>query len=434
MGRRRDSQGVVLLDDGEVVEANVAAQSLLDASLTNGTALSELASGLASLLDETPPTAKTVEMGGQLVLARLESLGDTRLLLLTEPTTERRDAILDALPAQCVVLDESGRISFADSAFEELIGREPGTLSDAQLVDHIHPEDTGSVEAAIATLVSEADNDHRFEFRVQNAEGEWRVLEADGRNLLDTPPLSGIVLVCRDVTERKQREHVLKEQNKRLEEFAEIVSHDLRSPLQVAAGHLEQAAATGSEDSFEKVRQAHDRIDTIIGDVLTLAKQGKSVQETQQVSIAEIAEEAWNTVDTKSMALEIEQDKELDADPDRLQQLFENLFRNAAEHAGEDATVTVGPVDPMHTSTRIKEKLPTGFYVADNGDGIPEEDHGSVFDSGFTTESDGTGLGLSIVAQIAEAHQWDPEATDSRDGGARFEFTEKVDGDTLKPE
>ena len=81
------------------------------------------------------------------------------------------------------------------------------------------------------------------------------------------------------------------------------------------------------------------------------------------------------------------------------------------EHGG-DVTVVVGPLVDGE-----------GFFVADDGPGIPEADREAIFDVGVTTRDSGTGVGLSIVETVAEAHGWSVAVTESADGGARFEFT-----------
>ena len=63
-----------------------------------------------------------------------------------------------------------------------------------------------------------------------------------------------------------------------------------------------------------------------------------------------------------------------------------------------------------------------GFYVADDGPGIPESDCESVFDPGYTTREEGTGFGLAIVAETVAAHGWKIQVTESETGGARFEI------------
>jgi len=90
--------------------------------------------------------------------------------------------------------------------------------------------------------------------------------------------------------------------------------------------------------------------------------------------------------------------------------LFENLFRNAVEH-GDGPVVTVGRLDNSEC----------GFYVADDGPGIPSEERENVFEPGYSSHEHGTGLGLSIVKRIAECHDWTVEAKNGCAGG-RFEF------------
>ena len=68
-------------------------------------------------------------------------------------------------------------------------------------------------------------------------------------------------------------------------------------------------------------------------------------------------------------------------------------------------------------------ELADGFYVADDGPGIPEADRGDVFDAGYSTAVEGTGFGLSIVKQVADAHGWTVSVGSGAEGGARFEFT-----------
>jgi PAS domain S-box-containing protein len=237
------------------------------------------------------------------------------------------------------------------------------------------------------------------------------------RRVIDgTPHNFGTI---RDISERRARERELERQNERLDSFAGIVSHDLRNPLNVAKSYLQVAREDVDSDELEMVGSALDRMEILVRDLLTLARNGVTVDDPDVVSLRGVATAAWRSVDTGPLGFELEDDRLLLASESRLQQLFENLFRNAVEHTdpetrpdaeSDPVTVRVAPTDD-------------GFYVADDGPGIPADDRDIVFDAGVTTHDDGTGFGLAIVESIAEAHGWTVTIAASADGGARFEFS-----------
>lgn len=144
--------------------------------------------------------------------------------------------------------------------------------------------------------------------------------------------------------------------------------------------------------------------------MLTLARQGATIDETEVVRLDSTAQKAWTNVDTVDATLEIAADGAIEADQSRLVQLFENLYRNAIEHGGKAVTVTVG-------------RLNAGFYIEDTGPEIPAETYDEIFENGYATNKDGTGFGLPIVKRVAEAHEWEITATEGSMGGARFEIT-----------
>ncbi len=218
-------------------------------------------------------------------------------------------------------------------------------------------------------------------------------------------------------TEREQSRETLEAQNDRLQEFTSVVSHDLRNPLNVAQGALE-LAEDGDRSQLEACEEALDRMEPLIEELRSLAEQGATTAELEPVSVQDRATRAWSMVDTGGAVLELDGDQWVRADPDRLQQLLENLFRNALDHGipeggtSDDLTVAVGACEDAD-----------GFYVADTGRGIPADERDAVFDIGFTTAEDGTGFGLGIVERVADAHDWNLKATASESGGARFEVT-----------
>jgi signal transduction histidine kinase len=238
----------------------------------------------------------------------------------------------------------------------------------------------------------------------------------------------GYAMVLRDVTERIAQRRALESQNERLEQFAGVVSHDLRNPLSVIDGYIELAQETGDVDRLDAARRGVERMETLIDDLLRLAREGRAIDETEPVSLARCSREAWRGVDTTGAALVVETDSVVEADPSRLRQALENLFRNSVEHGSAGGRPQTGDAaehdSPEVTVTVTVGDLTNGFYVADDGPGIPDGAHERVFELGETSSEDGTGFGLAIVERIVDAHGWEVVATAGEDGGARFEVTE----------
>jgi signal transduction histidine kinase len=168
-------------------------------------------------------------------------------------------------------------------------------------------------------------------------------------------------------------------------------------------------------------------MESIVEDTLTLARQGDTVGETEQCVVSDVVGQCWGMVETHDANLEIADRFWLQADRDRLRHVFENLFRNAVEHgstSSHSSSTREDAIEHGTPSTTVRVgRLPDGFYVEDDGPGIPPERRESVFEPGETTTRDGTGFGLSIVKRVVEAHGWQIAITEGTDGGARFEIT-----------
>ncbi|PSP45610.1 histidine kinase, partial [Halobacteriales archaeon QH_6_66_25] len=283
--------------------------------------------------------------------------------------------------------------------------------------------------------------------------GEWGVFQgysaevgAFDENDLEVAEL--LAAHARAALDRIEREYELKRKNERLEQFTSFVSHDLKNPLNVADLRLELAMEDCDSEHLRDVAVALDRMETLTDDLLTLAKAGQRVDDVEPIHLATLARTCWQTVRTAGATLELETDQTVLADRTRLQQLLENLIRNAVEH-GSTSPRSHAPEDAVeHGSTSRQPEaedavehgtsdaeegesdvtvtigaLAGGFYVSDNGRGIPEADRDSIFEHGYSTADGGTGFGLAIVADIVEAHDWSIMVTDSDAGGARFEIT-----------
>jgi len=325
---------------------------------------------------------------------------------------EKHETIIEALTDAVYVLDEEGRFTYVSDELVDLVGYDRETMlgSTPSLI-----KDEDAVERAEhhlgRLLSSDGPETVTFEVTLQPRDGDpIRCEDHMGVLPYEGNQFNGSVGTLRDITERKERERELERQNARLEEFASVVSHDLRNPLNVAEGRIELAQEECDSEHLDSVEDALKRSQMLIADLLMLAREGTRVSDVETINLNAITERCWRNVATDGATLRVETDWRLRADQSRFQQLLENLYRNAIEHGGDEVTVTVGD-------------LPDGFYIEDDGSGIPEDERGNVFDAGYSTTEDGTGFGLSIVKQIAEGHGWDIRVTDGFNGGARFEFT-----------
>ena len=231
--------------------------------------------------------------------------------------------------------------------------------------------------------------------------------------------ITRLVGVTRNVTDRVERERKLRQQNERLDEFASVISHDLRNPLGVAQGRATLLAEQIESEHLDPVLRNLTRMEAIVEDTLTLARQGNTISETESINLTDLAGKCWATVGTNEATIEIVDETTFQGDPDRLQHVFENLFRNAVEHGGSDVTVRVG----VNGHGNI--------YVEDDGSGIPVEKREEVLEPGHSSARGGTGFGLTIIKRIVEAHGWELSITDGTDGGARFEITMDAQGELV---
>lgn len=329
-----------------------------------------------------------------------------------------RDTALEELPHAVVTLGPDGRVVDHNTVARRYFGVEDGIGLPAREFftdfpeETIHALETGTV-TRFQTGLRTDDGERRFDCTVST-------LGPDGK-------AAGRVIVFSEVTDRIRREQQLLEQRETLSEFANVVSHDIQGPLMELRGTAATAVRTDDVSHVERVLDAADRMDRLVDDLVELAESGQRIDDPTPVSLARVAERAWHAVWTPGSELSIETEQRIEADPDRLQQLLENCFRNAVEHGSgdgnDDAAPDGAPAVPDGSVSVAVRSIPGGFTIDDDGPGVPPEQRGRVFDRGYTSTVDGTGLGLSIVEEIATAHGWSIEVTDAPDGGARFALT-----------
>ncbi|MBV0925175.1 HAMP domain-containing histidine kinase [Halomicroarcula limicola] len=241
---------------------------------------------------------------------------------------------------------------------------------------------------------------------------------ADAPQLVDeimTAPVDKAILFRRlsNLLVRRANTRTLMENANRLDRFASMLAHELRNPVTIGQIYSQQLSTDENAEAVEYIGEAFDHLEAMIDILLVLARGHEAVSDPTTIRLADTARAAWDVIDTGDATLVIEVDGAIQADETYIRHFFRNLFENAVEHGGSDVTVTVGA-------------LPAGFYVADDGTGIPPAERESVFEVGYTTASEhgGTGLGLAFVHELADIYDWECTVTESETGGARFEVTD----------
>ncbi|MBV6683651.1 cell wall metabolism sensor histidine kinase WalK [Rossellomorea marisflavi] len=246
--------------------------------------------------------------------------------------------------------------------------------------------------------------------------------------LYNNNTIRGAVAVVRDMTEERRLDKLRKD-------FIANVSHELRTPISMLQGYSEAIVddiAETEEEKKEIARIIYDeslRMGRLVNDLLDLARMeaGHITLHEQSVTIMPFTERVANkfagVAKEKKISIqfesEVERERELSIDPDKIEQVLTNLIDNAIRHTPGGGEVTVS----LNRNTQGYL-----FFVQDTGSGIPEEDLPFVFerfykaDKARTRGKAGTGLGLAIARNIVEAHGGHIQVQSKLDQGTTFTF------------
>lgn len=340
-----------------------------------------------------------------------------------------RQAVIESMDDAVYIVDSEGTIRYTNPPGNRLLGRPLDADAPSEHVSAAFDSRPTLLSCYERATAGESLEDTILTCTI---DGKQRFYDIGVSTVTDSlGEDTGAVVVGRDISEERRRRGQLQvrtarleRQNERLDQFGQYVSHDLRNPIQVASGYVELARETGDLSRLDDIDRALRRMNEMVEDLRELTTVDRDGLDVEQVNVARAAHAAWAHVDTDGATLRVPDNDIILADEDYLLHVFENLFRNSTEHgrpdgAAADADTTLGDGSGFTVTVGTLED---GFFVADDGVGIPEADRDAVLDHGYTTTDGGTGLGMSIVRTIADAHEWSVAVTESDAGGARFEF------------
>ncbi|HNP49824.1 MAG TPA: HAMP domain-containing sensor histidine kinase, partial [Bacteroidia bacterium] len=226
--------------------------------------------------------------------------------------------------------------------------------------------------------------------------------------------VTGIVIIVKDITDRKKAEQILEQQNNRLiktntelDRFVYSTSHDLRAPLTSLLGLINITEDHLREDDTEQkerivmMKKTVSKLDTFIGDILNYSRNARTDLASDTIDFKQIVRECtdhlkyMDVTGDYSLSVNINQESEFVTDKSRLLVILSNMMSNAVKYQDsgkKDRTVDISiQSDTLHAEIRVR----------DNGIGIESNDLDKIFEMFYraTKHSNGSGLGMYIVKE-----------------------------------
>ena len=333
----------------------------------------------------------------------------------------RQDALFDSMIEGVLVLDEAGRVQFANRAFAQMFAT-TGVLRGKALLEAVRLHE-------VAEIVERAGVEDRVvdhELRLSGEPERWLQLNATTMMGADRRRL-GTILVVHDLTRLKKLERTR-------EEFVANVSHELRTPLSLIKGYVE-TLLDGARDNpevavrfLQTIQRNSERLQFLIEDLLTISEleSGRVTLSTRQLSLGSVVDKVFVDLKERAARKEVQLSNEaneitVQADERRIQQVLSNLVDNAIKYGRAGGAVAV--------AARLSDGGLVEVSVRDDGPGIPPEALERVFerfyrvDKARSRDQGGTGLGLSIVKHIVQSHGGEVWAKSEVGKGTTFFFT-----------
>ncbi len=314
------------------------------------------------------------------------------------------------------VVDFNGNILYHNASVHETLGYRSKSLIGKNFFDYILPHELTEFKREFKLSKKKVYNE-KVEFQFLCKDKSYRFLEFNSINLKHKENLDGLILDCRDITQRKRDAAELLRLQKAKEQFLANISHEIRTPINGIAG---MATLLSSEQNPEErqtylnaVKHSAENLKVIINDILDLAaiESGKLKFEKVPFNLADLLPSTVSMFTYQAKEKRIALDFSLDdkanrilvGDPVRLNQILINLIGNAVKftHSGS-ILVNVSVVKEQKGVSWVE------LSVKDTGVGIPTEKLNTIFDSfsqadeSVTRKFGGTGLGLTIVKQLVE--------------------------------
>ncbi len=337
-------------------------------------------------------------------------------------------SFISSLHSGFMMMDNLGRVSFANQAIEDLTGQPSLKLTNRQL-DEIFPE----LKDVLPLELDEKEWERRIEVKISSSEKEDRWVSFSFTTLYNLDnSRNGSIIVTDETTKR----HLLLENLRKSEKLAAVgnlaagIAHEIRNPLASISGSIQMLSAEldldeDNEKLMDIIMREVDRLNQLITDFLAYARPNPISIEF--VNLREIMEDIINLLERRDhempvrFRVEFDPDlKDMFGDSQRIRQVLWNILTNAidATRGMEIPPVVWISMENMTAGDKNAEQI--RIKIRDNGSGMEEERMKHIFDPFFTTKAKGTGLGMSLVFQIVEMHNGEISVSSELGKGTSF--------------
>lgn len=332
------------------------------------------------------------------------------------------------------VVDFAGQILYHNKSVEDVLGYKPGSLLNKNFFDFINKEGLATFRKNFSASTRRHYSEG-VEFQFLCKSETHKYLEFNAINLKQKENIEGLILDCRDITERKRDAEELLRAQRAKEQFLANISHEIRTPINGIAGMAELLSQDPTSEEkatyLNAIRSAADNLKVIINDILDLAsiESGKLKFENIGFSVKDLLSSLIDSFLMQAreknidLTLDIQKDADiiLVGDPVRLNQILINLLSNAIKftHSGS-IQVACG------VEKKDKRRYHVRFEVTDTGIGIAKEKLNTIFerfsqaDESITRKYGGTGLGLTIVKQLVDLQKGSITVDSTENQGSSF--------------
>ena len=335
------------------------------------------------------------------------------------------------------IVDYEGNILYHNNSVREILGYHASSLVGKNFFNFIPPILLSDFKKAFKNSTKKRFN-KSIEFQFLAKDKTYKHLEFNSVNLKQREQIEGLILDCRDISQRKKDAEELMRAQKAKEQFLANISHEIRTPINGIAGMASLLSQNPTKEEqhtyLRAIRSAADNLKVIINDILDLAsiesgklqfeKIGFNLNDLLLSLIDAYGVQASEKGVKLSYTLADDANKVFIGDPVRLNQILINLISNAIKftHAGS--------IHVLVKIDKLKEELyKLRFDITDTGIGIPKAKLQTIFesfsqaDASVTRKYGGTGLGLTIVKQLIELQKGNIHVTSEENKGSTFYFT-----------